>query len=176
MLQSLVGLLALAATASASYTSNLNYLSPSKHHASLGISIRKVAKRTYANSPWDPTKLNFTHGVASGDPYDDSVILWTRAAPSAENDRSNVTVSGSVPLYDHDTEGYVQQSDSPVCVDWKISTTKTFDSVVDSGTAYTSSDVDFTVKVEAKRLAPYTTYCKPPYLPINQSVASFCMI
>ncbi|KAF5508930.1 Alkaline phosphatase D [Colletotrichum fructicola] len=113
MLQSAVSALALAITASAAFTGNLNYLSPSKHHASLGISIRKVAKRTYANSPWDPAKLNFTHGVASGDPYDDSVILWTRVAPNMDNDKSNVTVSGYVPLYDHSTDTYVQKSDSP---------------------------------------------------------------
>ncbi|KAI8255455.1 Alkaline phosphatase D [Colletotrichum sp. SAR11_239] len=159
MLQSAVSALALAITASAAFTGNLNYLSPSKHHASLGISIRKVAKRTYANSPWDPAKLNFTHGVASGDPYDDSVILWTRVAPNMDNDKSNVTVSGYVPLYDHSTDTYVQKSDSPVCINWKIATDDKLDTVVDSGTAYTSSDVDFTVKVEAKKLAPYTVYC-----------------
>ncbi|KAJ0274163.1 hypothetical protein Brms1b_011546 [Colletotrichum noveboracense] len=158
MLQSAVSALALAITASAAFTGNLNYLSPSKHHASLGISIRKVAKRTYANSPWDPAKLNFTHGVASGDPYDDSVILWTRVAPNMDNDKSNVTVSGYVPLYDHSTDNYVQKSDSPVCIDWKIATDDKLDTVVDSGTAYTSSDVDFTVKVEAKKLVPYTVY------------------
>ncbi|KAF4866547.1 Alkaline phosphatase D [Colletotrichum siamense] len=158
MLQSAVSALALAITASAAFTGNLNYLSPSKHHASLGISIRKVAKRTYANSPWDPAKLNFTHGVASGDPYDDSVILWTRVAPNMDNDKSNVTVSGYVPLYDHSTDNYVQKSDSPVCIDWKIATDDKLATVVDSGTAYTSSDVDFTVKVEAKKLAPYTVY------------------
>ncbi|KAJ0329729.1 hypothetical protein COL922a_012703 [Colletotrichum nupharicola] len=158
MLQSAVSALALAITASAAFTGNLNYLSPSKHHASLGISIRKVAKRTYANSPWDPAKLNFTHGVASGDPYDDSVILWTRVAPNMDNDKSNVTVSGYVPLYDHSTDNYAQKSDSPVCIDWTIATDDKLDTVVDSGTAYTSSDVDFTVKVEAKKLAPYTVY------------------
>ncbi|KAJ0365487.1 hypothetical protein COL154_004342 [Colletotrichum chrysophilum] len=163
MLQSAVSALALAITASAAFTGNLNYLSPSKHHASLGISIRKVAKRTYANSPWDPAKLNFTHGVASGDPYDDSVILWTRVAPNMDNDKSNVTVSGYVPLYDHSTDTYVQKSDSPVCIDWKIATDDKLATVVDSGTAYTTSDVDFTVKVEAKKLAPYTVYCK--YMP-----------
>lgn len=160
MVQPIFAVLALATAASAAFTGNLNYLSPSKHHASLGVSINKVAKRTYANSHWDPAKLNFTHGLASGDPYEDSVILWTRAAPTADNDKSNLTVSGYVPLYDHSTEDYVKKSDSPVCVDWKISTSKALDAVVDSGTAYTSSDVDYTVKVEAKRLAPFTVYCE----------------
>ncbi|KAI1375979.1 PhoD-like phosphatase-domain-containing protein [Hypoxylon crocopeplum] len=148
----------LAGTASAAFTGNLNYFSPSKHHASLGVSISKVAKRTFANSPWDPSQLNFTHGIASGDPYDDSVVLWTRAAPTSDNNKSNVTVTGYVPLYDHSTEQYVSKSNSPVCVDWKISTSKSFKNIADSGTAYTSSDIDYTVKVEAKRLKPFTTY------------------
>ncbi|KAI4870574.1 PhoD-like phosphatase-domain-containing protein [Hypoxylon rubiginosum] len=151
-------LLCLVGTVSAAFTGNINYLSPSKHHASLGVSISKVAKRTYTNSPWSSSQLNFTHGIASGDPYDDSVILWTRAAPTSDNNESNITVTGYVPLYDHSTEQYVAKSDSPVCVDWKISSSKSFEEIVDSGTAYTSSDIDYTVKVEAKKLKPSTTY------------------
>ncbi|XXG97282.1 hypothetical protein Hte_003578 [Hypoxylon texense] len=151
-------LLCLASTVLAAFTGNINYLSPSKRHASLGVSISKVAKRTYANSAWSPSQLNFTHGIASGDPYDDSVILWTRAAPTSDNNESNITVTGYVPLYDHSTEQYVAKSDSPVCVGWKISSSKSFEEVVDSGTAYTSSDIDYTVKVEAKKLKPSTTY------------------
>ncbi|KAK8107575.1 uncharacterized protein PG998_009588 [Apiospora kogelbergensis] len=149
-----------AAAASAAFTGNMNYNSPSLHHPALGVSIGKVARRTTPNSPWDATKLNFTHGLASGDPYDDSVILWTRVAPTgSDNDRSNVTVSGHVALYDHDNEAYVAKSDSPVCVDWKIGTSaKLQGDVVGSGRAFTSSDVDWTVKVEAKRLKSFTTY------------------
>ncbi|KAI1869532.1 hypothetical protein JX265_006622 [Neoarthrinium moseri] len=153
-----IDILPLASTALAAFTGNLNYFSPSLHHPSLGVSISKVAKRAYASSPWDPSQLNFTHGVASGDPYEDSVILWTRIAPSSDNDKSNVTVSGTAPLFGHDNEGFVSKSDSPVCVDWKISTTDCFTTLADSGTAFTSSDVDFTVKVEAKKLQPFTTY------------------
>ena len=150
-----------AAAASAAFTGNMNYNSPSLHHPALGVSIGKVARRTTPNSPWDASKLNFTHGLASGDPYDDSVILWTRVAPTgSDNDRSNVTVSGHVALYDHDNEAYVAKSDSPVCVDWKIGTSaKLQGDVVGSGRAFTSSDVDWTVKVEAKRLKSFTTYC-----------------
>lgn len=139
--------LSLVGTASAAFTGNLNYFSPSKHHASLGVSINKVAKRTSASTPWDASQLNFTHGIASGDPYDDSVILWTRAAPTSDNNESNMTVTGYVPLYDHSTEQYVTKSNSPVCVDWKISAFESLEDTVDSGTAYTSSDIDYTVKV-----------------------------
>ncbi|KAI2783279.1 phosphodiesterase/alkaline phosphatase D precursor [Daldinia loculata] len=148
----------LVGAASAAFTGNLNYFSPSRHHASLGVSISKVAKRTAANSHWDPSQLKFTHGIASGDPYDDSVILWTRAAPSSDNDKSNITVSGYVSLYDHSTDQFVAKSNMPVCVDWKISRTSSLEDIVDSGRAYTSSDIDYTVKVEAKKLKPFTTY------------------
>ncbi|KAI0131004.1 phosphodiesterase/alkaline phosphatase D precursor [Daldinia grandis] len=148
----------LVGAASATFTGNLNYFSPSRHHPSLGVSISKVAKRTAANPHWDPSQLKFTHGIASGDPYDDSVILWTRATPSSDNDKSNITVSGYVSLYDHSTEQFVAKSNMPVCVDWKISSISSLEDIVDSGRAYTSSDVDYTVKVEAKKLKPSTTY------------------
>ncbi|KAI8964710.1 phosphodiesterase/alkaline phosphatase D precursor [Daldinia sp. FL1419] len=150
--------LLLAGAASAAFTGNINYFSPSRRHPSLGVSISKVAKRTATNAQWEPCQLNFTHGVASGDPYDDSVILWTRIAPFSDNDKSNVTVSGHVALYDHSTKQFVTKSSAPVCVDWKIGTTALLKDVVDSGRVYTSSDIDYTVKVEAKKLQPFTTY------------------
>ncbi|KAI1175008.1 PhoD-like phosphatase [Nemania sp. FL0916] len=158
MMNYIQALLLSAGVASAAFADNLNYLSPSKHHASLGVSLHRVAKRTHTTPHWSPSQLNFTHGVASGDPSDDSVILWTRAAPTSDNDQSNVTVSGYVPLYDHSTEQYVAASNSPVCVDWKIGTSKDLKHTVDSGTAYTSSDIDYTIKVEAKRLKSFTVY------------------
>ncbi|KAJ9132239.1 Alkaline phosphatase (PhoD-like phosphatase) [Pleurostoma richardsiae] len=151
-------LCSIAGVVDAFWAGNINYFSPSLHHPALGVSIPKVARRTYGKSPWDPKQLNFTHGVASGDPYEDSVILWTRVSPHQDNDKSNVTVSGYVPLYDHSNDDYVKLSDAPVCVEWKISTDKAFGTVVDAGTAYTSSDVDFTVKVEATKLEAFTTY------------------
>lgn len=135
--------------ASASWAKNINYRSPSEHHPSLGVSIHKVNKRNDPQSTCDPALLNFTHGVASGDPYPDSVILWTRISPESDNDRSNVTVSGYAPLYDHDNQQYVSVSTAPVCVDYKVAPDEAFENVVDSGTVYTSSDVDYTVKVPA---------------------------
>lgn len=155
-----IAVLPFASTALAAFAGNINYFSPSLHHPSLGVSIARVARRTTPSSPWDPAQLNFTHGVASGDPYEDSVILWTRVGPTSDNDNSNVTVSGTAPLYDHDNAAYVAKSDAPVCVEWKISATSCFTTLADSGTVYTSSDVDYTVKVEAKKLQPFTGYCR----------------
>lgn len=141
--------LATAGLSSATYwAKNINYRSPSEHHPSLGVSIHKVVKRNDPQSPWDPAQLNFTHGVASGDPFPESVILWTRISPTSDNDQSNVTVSGYVPLYNHDTQQYVSVSKAPVCVDYTVASDEELANVVDSGTAYTSSDVDYTVKVK----------------------------
>jgi hypothetical protein len=133
--------------AGASWSKNLNYRSPSEHHPSLGISIHRVVKRNDPSSSYDPKTLNFTHGVASGDPYPESVILWTRAAPQSDNSNSNLTVSGYAPLFDHDNEKYVAASKSPVCIDYKVASDQALEEVVDHGRVFTSSDVDFTVKV-----------------------------
>ena len=78
----------------------------------------------------------FLHGVASGDPYADSVILWTRITP--ENTASKAQVS----------------------VDWEISTSTDFqvETILDQGSFVTDADRDWTVKVEAENLAADTVY------------------
>lgn len=152
IINQLLTFLACAGVASASYANNLNYRSPSHHHPGLGLSIHKVNKRNAGSAPYPASQLNFTHGVASGDPYPASVILWTRCAPMSDDDRSNVTVSGYVPLYNpvpiygsaNDTG---PPSTSPVCLTYKVSTDRNLASTADSGTVYTSSDTDYTVKV-----------------------------
>jgi phosphodiesterase/alkaline phosphatase D-like protein len=77
----------------------------------------------------------FNHGVASGDPYVDSVILWTRITPPA----------GFAGLVD---------------VQWEVSRSPGFEpaSIVDSGTFSTSAARDWTVKVEADGLGADTPY------------------
>jgi alkaline phosphatase D len=80
MLQILV-FVTLIGVSFASYGANLNYRSPSLHHPGLGISVRKVVKRHVERQATPASQLNFTHGVASGDPFPNSVILWTRCAP-----------------------------------------------------------------------------------------------
>ena len=143
--------LAFAGAAAATYGKNLNYRSPSWNHPSLGISIHKVNKRNAGASPYGASSLNFTHGVASGDPYPESVILWTRCAPTFDDVNDNSTVSGTVPVYNpvpiySDGNG-TTVSKAPICVSFKIATDKDLTDVVDSGDAYTSSDVDYTLKV-----------------------------
>lgn len=71
-------ILSFAAAASARWTNNLNYRSPSEHHPFMGVAIHKVVRRSDYATPFDASQLNFTHGVASGDPYPDSVVLVRR--------------------------------------------------------------------------------------------------
>ena len=76
---------------------------------------------------------------------------------------SNSTVSGYVPLYNpvpiyNESGSHVPVSNAPVCVQYTVASDKDLQSIVDSGTLYTSSDVDYTVKVEAQNLKPFTQY------------------
>lgn len=152
---SVLSLLAASSLATASFVKNLNYRSPSENHPSLGISLRKVHKRNTLNKRFDAAQLNFTHGVASGDPYPDSVILWTRISPMLADVNSNTTDEGYVPLYYH---GPVAVSTAPVCVEYTVSESSDFSNAACSGKAYTSSDIDYTVKVEASGLKAFTRY------------------
>ncbi|KAL8783705.1 MAG: hypothetical protein Q9213_004444 [Squamulea squamosa] len=158
-----IGLAALLALPIvAFYDGNLNYNSPSRRHSNLGIDVPLVSRRSSKRGTiaYKPSELNFTHGVASGDPYPNSVILWTRVAPSLASSNSNVTVQGPVPLYNHDTETYIKADPNPICVDWKIrqGARNSTGVSVSSGRAYTTSDIDYTVKVEATGLTPFTSY------------------
>ena len=157
----LLGLLLAAPTVLASYAKNLNYHSPSLNHPELGLAVRKIYARS---SPPDlvnafpADKLCFTHGVASGDPTASAVILWTRLSPEVDNSDSNVTVSGTAPMYDRENERYVAVSKAPVCVEYRVSEKKDMRKAVDKGVVWTSSDVDWTVKVDATGLKPFRYY------------------
>jgi phosphodiesterase/alkaline phosphatase D-like protein len=81
------------------------------------------------------TSIRFAHGVASGDPYADSVILWTRISPA---------------------DGFVGSQN----VQWEIASSADFTpgSIKGSGSFTTSAARDWTVKVEAAGLRADTTY------------------
>lgn len=68
-----------------------------------------------------------------------------------DNDRSNVTVSGTAAYFSHEREKYIKASNSPICVDWRVGTHEdlftTCHKPVASGRAYTTSDIDYTIKV-----------------------------
>jgi len=130
----------------------------------MGIAIHKVVRRSNLNEPFNSSALNFTHGVASGDPYPHSVILvsgksiqWNGNETDIRSGRDAlrcmmittviVTVTGTAPVFNHETEQYVKISTAPVCVNYNVATDCEMKNVVSSGTAYTSSDIDYTLKV-----------------------------
>ena len=88
MIAVLLALFYFTSITAAAWDGNLNYDSPSRLHPFLGINLQIVQKRGLEPRAWDPEKLLFTHGVASGDPYPDSVILWTRISPVVRNSPS----------------------------------------------------------------------------------------
>jgi phosphodiesterase/alkaline phosphatase D-like protein len=139
-----LGALVAASVAEASFDRNLAYSSPSRRHPSLAVPLAHVSKRQ-TGGVFAPAEVNFTHGVASGDPYDTSVILWTRLSPTVDSVASDLVPEGVVPIYD-DAEG-AQPSSKAACVEFKIATDQSLANVVDQGRAYTTSDVDYTVKV-----------------------------
>lgn len=75
----------------------------------------------------------FQHGVASGDPLSDRVILWTRVSPSADL-RQELDVS------------------------WWVALEPSAASPVRSGQTTASVERDYTVKLDVSGLAPDTSY------------------
>ena len=85
------------------------------------------------------TTTSFRHGVASGDPLPDAVVLWTRVTPSPDA-----------------TPGSGRGAD--VRVDWEVASDPDFRRVVRRGRIVTGPDRDHTVKVDATGLQPATSY------------------
>lgn len=81
----------------------------------------------------------FAHGVASGDPLPDAVLLWTRVTPTPDATPG----SGVGPT---------------VTVSWEVATDPAFATIIRSGAVSTGPDRDHTVKADATGLDPATTY------------------
>ncbi|KAF3922443.1 hypothetical protein AA313_de0206562 [Arthrobotrys entomopaga] len=131
----------VAASAGNILARNIAFDSPSVNHPFLAVPRHgPVDKRTVYAGP-----LFFSHGIASGDPYADSVIIWTRAVP--------LNVNETTHLYEDKT---------PVCVAWEVWQDYECNDrprkIFSSGKTETSGDVDYTVKVEATDLEPFQTY------------------
>jgi len=68
----------------------------------------------------------FYHGVASGDPLPDAIVIWTRVTPEEE-----------LPIIE---------------VKWEISTDKAFGNIIQSGLFTTDPERDYTVKIDVSGL------------------------
>lgn len=84
-----------------------------------------------SDSSFTSVPADFLHGIASGDPMTDRVIIWTRLTP---------------------------QEQGRVRVEWEVASDPQFDNMVTSGSGDTSADVDYTVKVDVEGLEPGTRY------------------
>ena len=93
----------------------------------------------------DNRSTTFTHGVASGDPLADGVVLWTRAVPDKDLDKA-------------------------VSVAWEVATDRDFENLVHSGTADARRAHDFTIKVDVRRLSAGQTYYYRFHTSDSQSV------
>ncbi|GGP41718.1 alkaline phosphatase D family protein [Streptomyces melanogenes] len=81
----------------------------------------------------------FLHGVASGDPLPDGILLWTRVTPAPD------AVPGSGK--GQDTE-----------VSWEIAEDKAFARIVAQGRTTATAASDHTVKADVRGLRPATAY------------------
>ncbi|MCH7315437.1 alkaline phosphatase D family protein [Acinetobacter sp. ANC 3882] len=77
-------------------------------------------------------QVNFEHGVASGDPLQDRVILWTRLTPNDSSARLQVT--------------------------WEIALDQQFKQIIKTDKVTTTASQDFTIKVDATGLKPNQSY------------------
>lgn len=91
----------------------------------------QVSPTHYSRNSLEPALEPFYHGVASGDPLPDAVIIWSR-----------ITLN----------------STDPVDVNWRLATDTLFTNVVANGTATTDSSVDWTIKVDVTGLTADTWY------------------
>ena len=77
--------------------------------------------------------ISFAHGVASGDPLADSLILWTRVTP-------------------------LDPTTTSIKVQWQAATDPDFANISHNGETHISAATDFTLKVDLQGLNANTTY------------------
>ncbi|KAI5479609.1 hypothetical protein MNV49_003346 [Pseudohyphozyma bogoriensis] len=140
----LVGAVAALPSGPAAFESNHVYRSPSRQVDALRVETAQIFEGL--GKRWTDTytgNVTFPYGVASGDPYDDSVILWTMPR---KLDLGGLYGGNAWP---------------PICLHWIVSATNTdfsVDNSVQNGFVQTTEDVRYAVKVEATGLKPYTKY------------------
>jgi alkaline phosphatase D len=97
------------------------------------ISAITTSAQSLRTSSLETCLAPFYHGVASGDPMPDKVIIWTRVTPD--------TVSSD-----------------PVLVSWQMAADTGMTNIVQGGSLITSNVADYTVKVDVTNLNANTWY------------------
>ncbi|TGE78713.1 alkaline phosphatase [Pseudoalteromonas sp. KS88] len=88
---------------------------------------------TFDENDDETIEISFDHGVASGDPLSDSLILWTRVTP-------------------------LDTAASSIKVQWQAATDPNFNNISHDGEALVTTASDFTLKVDLQGLDANTTY------------------
>lgn len=114
-----------------------------------GAATLTAGARTATAAAGAAAPAAFRHGVASGDPLQDRVILWTRVTP-------------------------VDAQTSQLDVSWEIAEDAAFRRKVRRGGTSTGPERDFTVKVDVTGLRPMTRYhyrfrCGEQTSPVGQT-------
>ena len=102
--------------------------------STLGIGQDKILVNSRDGDPrkFQENLAPFFHGVASGDPLEDRVIIWTRVTPNIIGEEAEV--------------------------EWMMADDVSLKNIVASGTTTTSIDQDYTVKVDVTGLEAGGTY------------------
>lgn len=130
----------------AGLAANHAYRSPSLNVPELAIQPRHPHGKRWTEGSDNPTytgNLSFPFGVASGDPYSNSAVLWTMAR--------KVDLQGLYGGNDY----------PPVCLRWVVATNTTDFSIassVQNGEVHSTADVRYAVKVIAE--GKEMSYCR----------------
>lgn len=104
-----------------------------RHAMGMTVAALLSGSAAKASTKSEQQAVSFRHGIASGDPLHDRVILWTRVTPE-----------GNAP--------------SSLRVEWEISQDANFKKIGQYGSTLTNASVDFTVKIDVAKLRPDTSY------------------
>lgn len=96
-------------------------------------------------------EVSFSHGVASGDPLSDRVIIWTRVTPKDEQ-------SNTLERAKKIAARAISANDKKISVKYEVATDKDFKNIIHNGVAATGEDRDYTVKIDVQNLKPAMTY------------------
>lgn len=91
----------------------------------VGVAVISYGLMGCSDNDDNAVPAQFLHGVASGDPAHDAVILWTRVTPESQGD---------------------------VKVSWQVASDAAFSQLVTTGETVTNASRDYTVKVDARGL------------------------
>ena len=97
----------------------------------LGASLGVLALRGFEVQAASP--VYFTHGIASGDPLSDRVILWTRVLPGNGQDET-------------------------IHCTWQVAIDREFTQILNTGEASTSAQQDYCLKIDAAGLSANQHY------------------